>query len=59
MADKGHYLKVEMVDREPFPSLVIIILELTGIGQNLQQEDKISSIKIGQGHHQEVDLFLR
>ena len=57
MVDQVHYLKVGMVDREPFPSLGIMILELIEIGQNLQQEDRINSIKVDQELQQEVGLF--
>ena len=58
MADKGHCLKLRMVDQEPFPSLVMIILAPTGKEEDLQEEDRNSSIKIDQEHQQEVGLFL-
>ena len=59
MADKGPFLNLGMVGREPFPSLVTMISEPIGIEQDLQQEDRISSIKIDQGLQQEVGHFLQ
>ena len=59
MADKDHCLKRKMIDREAFPSLDIIILESTGIEEDLQEGDRNSSIKIDQELRQEVGLFLQ
>ena len=59
MTDKDHCPRFEMVDQEPFPSLVIMILEPIGIEEDLQEGDRNSSIKIDQELHQEVGLFLQ
>ena len=58
MADRDLCLKLEMIDRETFPSLVIIILEPTGIEEDLPEEDRNNSIKIDQELRQEVGLIL-
>ena len=59
MADKDHCPKHEIVDQEPFLSLVIMILESIGKEEDLQEEDRNSSIKIDLEIRQEVGLFLQ
>ena len=59
MADRDHYLKLEMIGRETFPSLDTIILGPTGIEEDLPEGDKNSSIKIELEPRQEVDPFLQ
>ena len=59
MADVDLCLKLEMIDRETFPSLVVIILKSTGIEEDLREEDRNSSTKTDQELRQEVGLFLQ
>ena len=59
MADKDYCLKLKMIKREPFPSLVIMILEPRGIEEDLQEGDRNSNIKIDLELRQEVGLFLQ
>ena len=58
MADRDHYLKLEMIGRETFPSLDTTILGLIGIEEDLPEEDKNSSTKIEQELPQEEDPIL-
>ena len=58
MEDKGHCLRVKMIDRRTFPTTEIIILGMTGIEVDLPADDKKSNTKIEQEHPQEEDPIL-
>ena len=59
MAGRGPSPNPRMAGREHSPSQVIMISEITGIEQDLQEEDRTRSTMEDLGPHQGINLFLR